>query len=67
MAINIALIIILGLCADYLFRSIRLPGLIGMLLVGVLVGPYIMNLISPEMTQVSGEFRQTHIAACLSR
>ncbi|MDO9529422.1 MAG: cation:proton antiporter [Syntrophales bacterium] len=67
MAINIALIIILGLCADYLFRNIRLPGLIGMLFVGVLVGPYIMNLVSPEMTQVSGEFRQIALIVILLR
>jgi Kef-type K+ transport system membrane component KefB len=38
MALSLAFIIILGLAADYLFRRLKLPGLVGMLLVGMLVG-----------------------------
>ncbi len=40
MAFSLALIIIAGLGADYLFRLMRLPGLVGMLLVGVLRGAF---------------------------
>ncbi|MEJ2025395.1 MAG: cation:proton antiporter, partial [Deltaproteobacteria bacterium] len=36
MAISIALIIVLGLCSDFLFKKMKLPGLVGMLLVGIL-------------------------------
>ncbi len=39
MAFSIALIIIVGLGGDYLFKRLQLPGLIGMLIVGVLAGP----------------------------
>ena len=39
MAISLAFIIIIGFLADALFRRARLPGLVGMLMVGVLVGP----------------------------
>jgi Kef-type K+ transport system membrane component KefB len=49
MALGLALIIIFGLSADYLFKRIKLPGLIGMLIVGVLVGPYVLNFMSPEI------------------
>jgi len=45
MASSLALIIILGLSADYLFRRIKLPGLVGMLIVGVLAGPYVLGLM----------------------
>ena len=38
MAYSLALIVILGLGADYLFKRMKLPGLVGMLLVGVLAG-----------------------------
>jgi len=41
MAISLALIVVLGLAADILFRKFKLPGLVGMLIVGVLVGPYV--------------------------
>ena len=67
MAVSIAAIIILGLCADYLFRRIRLPGLVGMLIVGILVGPYVINLVSPEMMDVSGDFRKIALIVILLR
>jgi len=67
MAFSIALIIILGLGADYLFKRFKLPGLIGMLMVGVLVGPYVLNYMSPEMMKVSGDFRKIALIVILLR
>ncbi|MBN1931102.1 MAG: sodium:proton antiporter [Desulfobacterales bacterium] len=67
MAISIALIILLGLFGGYLFSLLKLPGLVGMLLMGVLTGPYILNLISPEMMTVSGDFRKIALIVILLR
>ncbi len=67
MATSIALIIVLGLSADYLFRQMKLPGLIGMLLVGMVCGPYVLDLISPEMMHVSADFRQIALIVILLR
>jgi NhaP-type Na+/H+ or K+/H+ antiporter len=67
LAVSIALIIIVGLSADFVFKKIKLPGLVGMLLTGVLVGPYILNLISPEMMAVSGDFRKIALIVILLR
>jgi len=67
MAISIAVIIILGLSADYLFRKIRVPGLVGMLLAGILVGPYVLGLMRPEMMEVSGDFRKIALIVILLR
>ena len=67
MAFGLALIIIFGLSADYLFKRIKLPGLIGMLIVGVLVGPYVLNFMSPEMMKVSGDFRKIALIVILLR
>lgn len=67
MAFSFAIIIILGLAADYLFRKIKLPGLIGMLIVGVLAGPYVLDLIYPEMMNVSGDFRKIALIVILLR
>jgi len=49
MAISLALIIILGLLSDYIFRQIKLPGIIGMLFAGIIAGPYVLNLIDPVL------------------
>ena len=67
MAYSLALIIILGLVADYLFRKMKLPGLVGMLVVGMLCGPYVLNLISPEMMTVAGDFRKIALIIILLR
>ena len=67
MAFSLALIIILGLSADYLFRRIKLPGLVGMLIVGVLAGPYVLGLMLPEMMKVSADFRRIALIVILLR
>jgi len=67
MAISVAFIILFGLLGDYLFRRMKLPGLVGMLLVGIVIGPYLLNLISPEMMTVSGDFRKIALIVILLR
>ena len=67
MAASIALIIVLGLTADLLFRKFKLPGLVGMLIVGALIGPHILDLISPEMMGVSADFRMIALIVILLR
>jgi NhaP-type Na+/H+ or K+/H+ antiporter len=67
MAFSLAMIIIMGLGADYLFKRFRLPGLVGMLVAGVLAGPYVLNLMSPEMMTVSGDFRKIALIVILLR
>jgi NhaP-type Na+/H+ or K+/H+ antiporter len=67
MAISLAFIIILGLAADYLFRRMKLPGLVGMLLVGMLVGPHVLGLLRPEMMAVSADFRKIALIVILLR
>ena len=37
MAASLSLIIVLGLLADYVFRKVKIPGLVGMLIVGILI------------------------------
>jgi len=67
MAVSLAIIIILGLAADYLFRRLKMPGLVGMLLVGMLVGPYVLDLLQPEMMAVSADFRKIALIVILLR
>ncbi len=67
MAVSIALIVLLGLLSDYLFRRMRLPGLVGMLIVGLLCGPHVFNLIQPELFKVSADFRMAALIVILLR
>lgn len=45
MATSLAIIIILGLLSSRLFNRLRLPGLLGMIIVGILIGPYGFDLL----------------------
>ena len=67
MAISLAMIVVLGLAADILFRKFKLPGLVGMLIVGVLVGPHVVGLMRPEMMAVSADFRKIALIVILLR
>ena len=67
MAVNIAELILLGLLADWLFRKCRLPGLIGMLLLGVLAGPYVFGLLAPDFLKISQDLRLMALVVILLR
>jgi NhaP-type Na+/H+ or K+/H+ antiporter len=67
MAFSIALIVLFGLLSDYLFTRMKLPGLLGMLLVGILCGPYVFNIIQPELLKISADLRMVALIVILLR
>ena len=67
MAASLALVVILGLLADYLFKQMKLPGLVGMLIVGIICGPYVLNLMQPELLKVSADLRMVALIVILLR
>jgi len=67
MAVSLAIVILLGLFADYLFKKMKLPGLVGMLLVGVLCGPHVFNIMQPELLRVSADLRMVALIVILLR
>jgi NhaP-type Na+/H+ or K+/H+ antiporter len=67
MAVSLAFVVLLGLLADYLFRKLNLPGLVGMLLVGILCGPYVFNIMQPELLRVSADLRMVALIVILLR
>lgn len=67
MLVSIAYIFISGLSLGYVFNKLRLPSLMGMLLTGILLGPYALNLISPSLLSISVELRQIALVIILLR
>lgn len=67
MAISLALIITFGMLANFLFEKVKLPGLLGMLLVGVAIGPYGLDLMQPELMTVSADLRKIALIVILLR
>ncbi len=67
MAFSIAEMILLGLLADWVFRKIHLPGLLGMLFLGVLFGPYVLDLMEPGFLDASSDLRMIALIIILLR
>ncbi len=67
MAVGIAELVIVCLLVDWLFRRVKLPGLIGMLATGVVFGPYVLNLLNPDLMAISADLRLIALIVILLR
>lgn len=55
---SLALIFLIGLAMAFICRKIRLPRIIGMLVTGIVLGPYVLDLLDPQILGISSELRQ---------
>lgn len=58
MLTSLALVFLLGLAAAALCSRIGLPRIIGMLLVGILIGPYVLNWLDDSILSISSDLRR---------
>jgi len=66
-AFSVAIILLLGLLSSKIFNRIKLPGLLGMLIVGIIIGPYCLNLIDKSILDMSGDLRAIALIIVLLR
>ena len=67
MLFSLSLILILGFSLSGIFNRLRLPGLLGMILTGIILGPYALNLISPDILDISSDLREIALIIILTR
>lgn len=67
MLLSIALIMLVGMGLGALCQKIKLPGLFGMVIVGILLGPYVLNLIDPCVLAISAQLRKIALIIILAR
>lgn len=65
--LSLALLFLSGMALGKVFETLRLPKLLGMLLTGILLGPYVFNLLDPKILNVSTELRQIALIIILTR
>ena len=65
MLTSLALIFLLGLAMAALCQRLRLPRIIGMLLTGVLLGPYALGWLDPSILAVSADLRKMALVIIL--
>lgn len=58
MLLSLAIIILLGLSVAAIVDKIGLPRIIGMLGVGIIISPYVLDLLDPKILGISSELRQ---------
>ncbi|NLG30372.1 MAG: sodium:proton antiporter [Clostridiaceae bacterium] len=67
MIFSLALIFLLGMALGRLFGMIGIPRLLGMLVTGIILGPYALDLLDPTLLQISSELRQIALIIILTR
>lgn len=67
MASSLAIIILLGLIANKIFQKLKLPGLLGMLILGILIGPHGLNWLSKDILNTSADLRKIALIVILLR
>lgn len=67
MLFSIALILLVGMSAGWLCNKIKLPSLLGMIITGIILGPYVCNLIDPSILGISSELRRIALIIILTR
>lgn len=67
MATSLGIITVLGLLANYIFTKLKLPGLLGMLLLGIAFGPFGLGVLNEDLMRVSSDFREIALIIILLR
>lgn len=67
MITDIALILLVALLLNYLFTRLQLPGILGMIATGMLLGPSVLNLINIEVIELLKEFKTAALIVILIR
>ncbi len=67
MLLSLALIMLVGLIMSYLCQKIKLPGLIGMLITGIVLGPYVLGLLDDSILLISADIRKVALIIILTR
>lgn len=67
MLTSLAFIFLLGMLFSSILKKLRLPGLLGMLITGIVLGPYVLNLLDPSILSISADLRQIALIIILTR
>ena len=67
MFLSLALILFCGFALGGIMQKLRLPALLGMMITGIVLGPYVLNLISPSILDISDDLRKIALIVILIR
>ena len=65
MLTSLSFIFLAGLSLAAICQKIKLPRIIGMLITGIILGPYVLNLLDPSILDISADLRQMALVIIL--
>lgn len=67
MLLSISLILLVGMSMGWICKKIKLPSLVGMLATGIVLGPYVLNLLDESILGISADLRKIALIIILTR
>lgn len=67
MLLSVSLILIVGMSMGWICQRLKLPGLLGMLMTGIILGPYALGLLDGSILGISSELRKMALIIILTR
>ena len=67
MLTSVAIILLFGLLVGWIFSKMKLPSLLGMIIVGIVLSPHCLNLVDDSILTISGDLRQIALVIILTR
>lgn len=67
MLLSISLMLLLGMFLGWACKKLKLPSLLGMMFTGVILGPYVLNLIDASILNISADLRRIALIIILTR
>ena len=61
MLTSLSLIFLVGLAIGAICQSLKLPKIIGMLVTGIVLGPYVLDWLDPSILSISAELRKMEV------
>ncbi|GAA3649548.1 cation:proton antiporter [Asaccharospora irregularis] len=67
MLTSLAYIFLIGILVGSIFNKFRLPRLLGMILTGIIIGPYVFNILDGSILAISTDLRKLALIIILTR
>lgn len=67
MIISLAYIFLLAMSLSFIFKKLKFPSLLAYIITGILLGPYVLNIIDSSILNISSELRQIALIIILIR
>lgn len=67
MLLSVALILLVGMSCGFICKKIKLTALLGMLFTGIVLGPFVLDLIDSSILNISAEIRKIALVIILTR